>query len=255
MLRDVSFTIEPGSRCGVVGRTGAGKSTLVGTVMRLVDSTTGHMYIDGLDTSQIGLHDLRPRISVIPQTPFLFSGTVRKNLDPWNQHSDQEIWEALRATGLDGCVSSQRRVEDEIKIKNEKGDEENNECLEDGSGLESIVEEGGMNFSTGERQLLCLARAILQRNKILIMDEATANIDLETDNKVQSAINNEFTKQGTTVITIAHRLHTVIENDQILVLARGKLVENGHPHDLLVKYFENPARKGKVLPITILSRA
>ena len=92
----------------------------MGTVMRLVDSTTGHMYIDGLDTSQIGLHDLRPRISVIPQTPFLFSGTVRKNLDPWNQHSDQEIWEALRATGLDGCVSSQRRVEDEIKIKNEK---------------------------------------------------------------------------------------------------------------------------------------
>ena len=102
-----------------------------------------------------------------------------------------------------------------------------------------------MNFSTGERQLLCLARAILQRNKILIMDEATANIDLDTDNKVQAAIYNEFTKQGTTVITIAHRLHTVIENDQILVLARGKLVENGHPHDLLLNYFGEPSEEGQ----------
>ena len=244
VLRDVSFTIQPGSRCGVVGRTGAGKSTLVGTFMRLVESTTGHMYIDGLDTSQIGLHDLRPRISIIPQTPFLFSGTVRKNLDPWNQHSDQQIWEALRATGLEGAVSGKRKVDKETKNGTEK--EGDRGRLEKGEGgLESVVEESGMNFSTGERQLLCLARAILQRNKILIMDEATANIDLDTDNKVQAAIYNEFTRQGTTVITIAHRLQTVIENDQILVLARGKLAENGHPHDLLVKYFGEPSEEGQ----------
>lgn len=264
VLQDVSFTIRPGSRVGVVGRTGAGKSTLVGSFLRLVNSTGGAMYIDGLDTSHIGLHDLRPRISVIPQTPFLFSGTVRQNLDPWNRHSDGEIWGALRSSGLEEVVKGKKSAEalarvaetakaraDAAKRERDSGQKEEEEAVAltattggGGGGLSGAVEEGGMNFSTGERQLLCLARAILQRNKILIMDEATANIDLETDSKVQSAIYEEFSRRGCTVITIAHRLHTVIDNDQILVLARGRLVENGHPHQLLCKYFEAPSEEG-----------
>jgi ABC-type multidrug transport system fused ATPase/permease subunit len=240
VLRDVSFTIKPGSRVGVVGRTGAGKSTLVGAFLRLVDATSGSIYIDGLDIQQVGLHDLRPRISVIPQTPFLFSGTVRKNLDPWDKYTDTMIWDAVRSVGLTDVVMG-KGEKARVVAEADSAAEQQHEAF---NNLEAVVEEAGMNFSTGERQLLCLARAILQNNKILVMDEATANIDLDTDIKVQDAIYENFSKRGTTVITIAHRLHTVIENDQILVLARGKLVENGHPHLLLKAYFGEPSEEG-----------
>jgi len=257
ILRNVSFKIKPGSRVGVVGRTGAGKSTLVSALLRLVDTIKGDILIDGLPIRKVGLHDLRPRISVIPQTPFLFSGTIRKNLDPFDTHDDKQIWDALDATGLRGVVGrlssvpveksgeaalvtrtsvqdtsstsscSATPTQQEKSLKKEKVV----------ANLSGLVEEGGLNFSTGERQLVCLARAILQRNRILIMDEATANIDLETDKKVQRAIHEQFSNQGTTVITIAHRLHTVIDCDQILVLAHGELCEDGSPHQLLSDYF------------------
>jgi len=262
ILRNLSFVIKPGSRVGVVGRTGAGKSTLVAALLRLVDTIKGEILIDGVPIQKVGLHDLRPRISVIPQTPFLFSGTIRKNLDPFDTHTDKQIWDALDATGLRSVVgrlasapndkaaasasaskqvssssstvsatstsaTPKQQLQDIPLVKKEKVV----------ANLLGLVEEGGLNFSTGERQLVCLARAILQRNKILIMDEATANIDLETDKKVQKAIHEQFSKQGTTVITIAHRLHTVIDCDQILVLAHGELCENGSPHQLLSDYF------------------
>ena len=239
-LKNLSFSIKPGARVGIVGRTGAGKSTLVSALLRLVDTIRGEILIDGIPIHKVGLHDLRPRLSVIPQVPFLFSGTVRKNLDPFDICTDAQIWSALDATGLRGVVS---RLSSKASITPESRIDSKTDCVcgddkhSTAPKLDGIVDEGGLNFSTGERQLLCLARAILQKNRILIMDEATANIDLETDKKVQRAIREQFSDQGTTVIMIAHRLHTVIDCDQILVLAHGELQENDAPHELLWKYF------------------
>ena len=181
----------------------------------------------------------------------MFSGTIRKNLDPFDKYSDTQIWDALDVTGLREAISRLQiekvNVENGSDSKTSKTSKTSetspnssvntNKSINKSNLLEGEVEEGGGNFSTGERQLVCLARAILQRNKILIMDEATANIDLETDSKVQTAIREQFSAQGTTVVTIAHRLHTVIDCDQILVLAKGTMVESGSPHTLLSKYF------------------
>ena len=217
VLKDVSFRITGGSRVGIVGRSGCGKSTLVSTLLRLVDIKQGTVTIDGVDILSVGLHDLRPRLSVIQQNPFLFSGTLRDNLDPWKRHSDAEIWTAL------DCVCLKAFVEQ--------------------VGLEHSTDEGGLNFSTGERQLLCLARAILQRNKILIMDEATANIDSETDQRVQEAIKSQF--RGCTILSVAHRLVTCIEYDIIIVMADGRLHEIGAPHELLCKHLPPPDAGGK----------
>ena len=216
VLNNVTFTLEPGMRVGIVGRSGCGKSTLVSTIMRLVDITQGSITVDGVDITTIGLHDFRPKISVIQQNPFLFSGTIRENLDPWRRYTDDEIWSAL------DCVCLKTFVQ-KLEL-----------------GLSFLIEEGGNNFSTGERQLVCLARAILQRNKILIMDEATANIDNETDMRVQQAIFNEFTKKGCMVLAVAHRLVNIMDFDLILVMSNGFLHESGHPHDLLSKHLPVP---------------
>jgi len=199
---------------GVVGRTGAGKSSLVGVLFRLLERDRARpgsaLTIDGVETSGLGLHDLRLRMSVIPQTPFLFSGTVRENLDPFDKiEDDGEFWSALAAVRLDGAVKAQ-------------------------GGLGASVAEGGGNWSVGQRQLLCLGRALLARHRVLVLDEATANVDLETDGLIQDAVRTKF--QGCTVIMIAHRLHTVIDCDQILVLGDGRVVEQGAPHTLLQKH-------------------
>ncbi|KAF9197444.1 hypothetical protein BGZ49_002103 [Haplosporangium sp. Z 27] len=214
VLKNISLDFRAGERIGIVGRTGAGKSSLIGALFRLVETTTGNpphrggISIDGVDISQIGMHDLREKMAIIPQEPFLFRGTLRFNLDPFSQHQDADIWSALEAAELKRMV----------------------EGLE--SGLDSVVDDNGKNFSIGERQLLSLARAILRRSKIIVMDEATANVDLQSDRMIQKAIQTQF--EGATVFTIAHRLNTVIgDYDRILVLDQGEVMEFDEPWVLL----------------------
>ncbi|KAG0024690.1 hypothetical protein BGZ81_007625 [Podila clonocystis] len=214
VLKNISLDFQPGEKIGIVGRTGAGKSSLIGALFRLVETTTGNpphrggIHIDGIDISQIGMHDLREKMAIIPQEPFLFRGTLRFNLDPVGKHQDADIWAALEAAELKRMV----------------------EGLE--GGLDAAVDDNGKNFSIGERQLLSLARAVLRRSKIIVMDEATANVDLRSDRMIQKAIHSQFA--GATVFTIAHRLNTVIgDYDRILVLDHGKVVEFGEPWELL----------------------
>ncbi|XP_039444244.1 probable multidrug resistance-associated protein lethal(2)03659 [Culex pipiens pallens] len=206
VLKDLQLAIEPKEKIGIVGRTGAGKSSIIQALFRLAVNE-GIIKIDGLDIGGLGLHDLRKKLSIIPQDPVLFSGTVRENLDPFGQHTDEDMWRALEQVELREAV---RRMD---------------------GGLDGKMSDGGSNFSMGQRQLVCLARAILRNNKILILDEATANVDPETDKLVQRTIRNQF--GDCTVLTIAHRLHTVMDSDRVLVMDAGRAVEFGHPHQLL----------------------
>ena len=196
VIRDISFTIKPGQRVGIVGRTGAGKSSLMSVLLRLIDITGGNLSIDGIDIANIGLHELRPKISVIPQVPFLFLGTIRQNLDMFNQHTDAEIWQALDTLSLREVLMKKvtgvqsNPIGKDLPINSADSSTPNSAQNIDNSGSESNMErtdvsvnvaavnpleaevaENGANYSVGERQLLCLCRAILQRNKILIMDE------------------------------------------------------------------------------------
>ncbi|KYM83609.1 Sodium leak channel non-selective protein [Atta colombica] len=203
ILLDVSFTIKPGEKIGngIVGRTGSGKSSLVVALFRLVEICEGSIKIDGIDISKLELDILRNKLSIIPQDPVLFSGTVRSNLDPFQHHADHDIWNALEKTQMKEKVS-----------------------LMSGN-LDASVGFGGNNLSIGERQLLCLARALLHSTKILILDEATAAVDPETEATVQNTLQNEFA--DCTVLTIAHRLQTVVACNRILVMSEGKIVEFG----------------------------
>lgn len=205
VLKDLSFEVEAGQKVGVVGRTGAGKSTLISILFRLVEPE-GEIMIDGVDIKTLGLHDLRSKISIIPQDPSLFSGTVRRNLDPFNEYSDAEIWKSLDEAHLQHAIGKM-------------------------GGLSALVSEGGSNLSVGQRQLLCMARALLKSNRILVMDEATANVDSETDLLIQSTIRNIFT--NCTILTVAHRLNTIIDMDKVLVLDAGRVVEFDSPYLLL----------------------
>ncbi|CAH0698828.1 unnamed protein product [Spodoptera exigua] len=196
---------EPALRTiGIVGRTGAGKSSIIQALFRLA-YLEGNIIIDGIDITAIGLHDLREKISIIPQEPVLFSGTIRKNLDPFDEYPDSVLITALN----------------NVELQEEGGE----------SLLYKQVAEGGSNFSVGQRQLVCLARAIVHNNRILVLDEATANVDAETDLLIQTAIRLHF--NNCTVLTIAHRLNTIIDSDKILVLDAGRLMEFDHPHVLL----------------------
>jgi ATP-binding cassette subfamily C (CFTR/MRP) protein 4 len=206
VLKKITLAAAPKEKIGIVGRTGAGKSSLISALFRLAH-LEGKILIDNVDTSEISLKDLRSKISVIPQEPILFSGTLRKNLDPFDEYSDSELWSALQEVELKDLLA------------------------ELPSGLSSRVSEGGSNFSVGEKQLLCLARAILRDNRILILDEATANVDVQTDELIQNTIRRKF--QNCTVLIIAHRLHTVMDADKILVLDDGQVTEFNHPHLLL----------------------
>ncbi|XP_037030669.1 multidrug resistance-associated protein 4-like [Bradysia coprophila] len=206
VLKDVTLRIESREKIGVVGRTGAGKSSIIQALFRLAVND-GLITIDGVDIASMGLHDLRSKISIIPQDPILFSGNMRNNLDPFEEKTDDEIWNALAQVELKQVIS-----------------------LLPG-GLDCKMSDGGSNFSMGQRQLVCLARAILRNNKILVLDEATSNVDAETDNFIQTTIRTKFS--DCTVITIAHRLHTVMDSDRVLVMDAGKVVEYGHPYDLL----------------------
>lgn len=206
ILKQLTFKIEAQEKVGIVGRTGAGKSSIIQALFRLAP-IEGRIEIDGVDTAALGLKDLRSKISIIPQDPILFSGTLRSNLDPFDEKSDADIWTALE----------QVELKEEVKTLT--------------GGLECKMNDGGSNFSMGQRQLVCLARAILRNNRILILDEATANVDAETDSLIQKAIRTQFSH--CTVLTIAHRLHTVMDSDKVLVMEAGRMVEYGHPHELL----------------------
>lgn len=206
VLHNLKAMFRPQEKVGIVGRTGAGKSSLVSALFRLAEPQ-GKIYIDGIVTSEIGLHDLRQKMSIIPQDPVLFTGSMRKNLDPFNQHTDEELWSALEEVQLKSVV-------EELPGK-----------------LETALAESGSNFSVGQRQLVCLARAVLRKNRILIIDEATANVDPRTDELIQKTIREKF--RECTVLTIAHRLNTIVDSDRILVLDAGKIHAYDEPYTLL----------------------
>ncbi|XP_007933104.1 multidrug resistance-associated protein 1-like [Orycteropus afer afer] len=206
-LQDITFRTHEEEKIGIVGRTGAGKSTLSNCLFRIIERSGGKIIIDGIDISTIGLHDLRGKLNIIPQDPILFSGTLQMNLDPLDKYSDDELWEVLELCHLKEFVQSLPK-----KLLQE-------------------ISEGGENLSVGQRQLVCLARALLRKTKILILDEATASIDLETDNFVQTTIRKEFS--DCTILTIAHRLHSIIDSDRVLVLDSGRIREFDAPQNLI----------------------
>ncbi|OIW04791.1 hypothetical protein TanjilG_11093 [Lupinus angustifolius] len=207
VLHGVSCTFPGGKKIGIVGRTGSGKSTLIQALFRLIEPSSGSILIDNINISDIGLHDLRIHLSIIPQDPTLFEGTIRGNLDPLEDHSDKDIWEALDKSQLG-------------EIIREKGQQ-----------LDTPVLENGDNWSVGQRQLVSLGRALLKQSKILVLDEATASVDTATDNLIQKIIRNEF--RDCTVCTIAHRIPTVIDSDLVLVLSDGRVAEFDTPSRLL----------------------
>lgn len=207
VLQNVSFTINGGEKVGVVGRTGAGKSSLISTLLRLTELAGGHIFIDDVDISLLGLQELRSAIAIIPQDPVLFEGTMRFNLDPFGEHDDEKIWGALEKSHLKEKLSREEKQ------------------------LQTLVSAAGQNLSVGEKQLICLARAVLRQNKILLLDEATASVDVETDFLIQKTIRETF--KDSTVITIAHRLHTVSSYDRVMVMDAGKVVEFDTPLALM----------------------
>ncbi|CAG9860398.1 unnamed protein product [Phyllotreta striolata] len=202
VLKNINICIEPSEKVGIVGRTGAGKSTLISSIFRLAP-IDGTICIDDVDTSKIGLNDLRSNISIIPQEPVLFSASLRYNLDPFERHSDEDLWNALEYVELKAAFPD----------------------------LNVIISEGGSNLSAGQRQLICLARAIVKNNRVLVMDEATANVDPQTDALIQKTIRERF--KDCTVLTIAHRLNTIMDSDRVLVMDAGEVIEFDQPYILL----------------------
>ncbi|CAG8497498.1 9417_t:CDS:10 [Paraglomus brasilianum] len=219
VLHGISFEVGGGEKVGIVGRTGSGKSTIALAFFRFVDTSAGRITIDEIDIASIGVHDLRSRMTIIPQDPTLFTGTIRSNLDPFDEHSEHAIREALERVQL--LPSAGEITEDSTAFASASVFQ----------SLETPVSEGGKNFSQGQRQLLCLARALLRRSKIILMDEATASVDFGTDEKIQEAIRSEFV--DSTILCIAHRLRTVIDYDKILVLDQGKILEYDSPYNLI----------------------
>uniref|UniRef100_A0A8C8I6P8 Cystic fibrosis transmembrane conductance regulator n=1 Tax=Oncorhynchus tshawytscha TaxID=74940 RepID=A0A8C8I6P8_ONCTS len=232
VLKDMKAMFRPKEKVGIVGRTGAGKSSLVSALFRLAEPE-GRIYIDGVLTSEIGLHDLRQKMSIIPQDPVLFTGTMRKNLDPFSQHTDEDLWNALQEVQLKSVV-------EELPNK-----------------METVLAESGSNFSVGQRQLVCLARAVLRKNRILIIDEATANVDPRTDELIQKTIREKF--RECTVLTIAHRLNTIIDSDRILVLDAGQIHAYDEPHTLLQNhdgiFFKMVQQAGRQEAVALLQSA
>lgn len=207
VIHNLTLSIHGGEKVGIVGRTGAGKSSLTLGLFRIIEASQGNIFIDGVDVALLGLHELRSRITIIPQDPVLFSGSLRMNLDPFDSYSDEDVWKALEFSHLKTFVSS---LPDNLY----------HECSE-----------GGQNFSVGQRQLLCLARALMRRTRVLVLDEATAAVDMEMDGLIQATIRSQF--KDCTVLTIAHRLHTIMDYTRVLVLDKGLMTEFDSPSNLI----------------------
>lgn len=207
VIKEVSANISGGEKIGIVGRTGAGKSSLTLALFRIIEAANGRIRIDDIDISELGLHQLRGKLTILPQDPVLFSGSLRMNLDPFEKFTDEELYKALQLAHLKDFVDSLPQ------------------------GLEYQCGEGGVSLSVGQRQLVCLARTLLRKTKILVLDEATAAVDYETDELIQKTIQKEFA--DCTTITIAHRLNTIMDADRVLVLDAGKIAEFDNPNTLL----------------------
>ena len=223
VLQDLSIHIQGGERVGIVGRTGAGKSSIMSTLFRLIEISGGSITVDGVNISTIGLYDLRSRLAIIPQDPTLFNGTVRSNLDPFNEHTDLELWSALRQADL---VSTDEPAGNRTNASGNK----NGNGTESRIHLDSVVEEDGLNFSLGQRQLMALARALVRGSQIIVCDEATSSVDMETDDKIQRTMATAF--KGKTLLCIAHRLRTIIGYDRICVMDAGEIAELDTPQTL-----------------------
>ncbi|KDR78080.1 hypothetical protein GALMADRAFT_224469 [Galerina marginata CBS 339.88] len=256
VLHGVSFSLKAGERVGLLGRTGSGKSTLAMSILRFVDPTSGRIIIDGVDISKIGIHDLRSRLTFIPQDATLFSGTLRDNLDPFGEHDDTECLDVLRRVHLitDSANGSQRTSREQSVASSRNpsrpaspsgsGFERENTIdslstaatdldTKTSVNLDTKVSAGGTNFSQGQRQLIAMARALLRRSSIIVLDEATSSIDFATDAKIQATIREEFT--SSLLLTVAHRLRTVIDYDRLIVLDKGQIVEFDTPGNLIDK--------------------
>ncbi|KAJ1525343.1 hypothetical protein ONE63_010161 [Megalurothrips usitatus] len=207
VLKGIDVSVGGGEKVGIVGRTGAGKSSLTLGLFRIVEAAGGQILIDGVDIGRVDLHTLRSRVTIIPQDPVLFTGSLRMNLDPYSRYSDEEVWRALERSHLKALVSGFA------------------------AGLNHEVSEGGENLSVGQRQLVCLARALLRKTKVLVFDEATAAVDLETDDLIQKTIREDF--KECTILTIAHRLNTIMDSNKVLVLDKGMVAEFDTPPTLL----------------------
>ena len=258
MLKDLTFSIQPSERIGIVGRTGAGKSSLALALFRGLEAEEGKIVIDDVDIGLIGLQDLREAITIVPQDPTLFTGTVRSNLDPFDLFTDEEIFATLRRVQLIGAPTSAAESSSAtpvvpIILTPPESPQSSKDSSKDGSSedddtdlarkmtntrenanvftnLSSPIAESGSNLSQGQRQLLCLARALLKAPRVLLMDEATASIDYATDGKIQDTLREV---KESTIITIAHRLQTIIDYDKVLVLDKGKVIEYDAPWELI----------------------
>lgn len=261
MLKGLSFKVQAGHKIGIVGRTAAGKSTLSLALSRIVELASGSIDIDGIDVGKMDIHDLRSKITVVPQEPVLFNGTIKFNLDPFNEFSDEEIENLLKAAGVWDSVkkeSKERRkqahkdrknIRKRMRIDKLKSWEKRLSLFPDSGALYRLAKSktleecdqgaylklsnNGSNFSIGERQLLCICRAILRKNKIVIFDEATSNIDIVTEKKIQTLVSEHF--KDATMLTIAHRLNTIINSDRILLMSHGQIEEYDSPANLLAK--------------------
>lgn len=244
VLKGLSMHVQGGERIGIVGRTGAGKSSIMSTLFRLVELDSGHITIDGIDISTIGLHDLRSRLAIIPQDPTLFKGTVRSNLDPFGEYTDLELWSALRQADL---VQDYEREQPQdnangpaTSLTPSPSTTSVSETSPSGQSqlqqqqhyihLDSPVIEDGLNFSLGQRQLMALARALVRNARIIVCDEATSSVDVETDDRIQATMARAF--RGRTLLVIAHRLRTILSYDRICVLDQGRIAELGTPLEL-----------------------
>jgi ABC-type multidrug transport system fused ATPase/permease subunit len=217
VLKGLTIHVKPSEKIGIVGRTGAGKSSIMAALFRMTELSAGSITIDGVNIANIGLDDLRSRISIIPQDPLLFSGTLRSNIDPFSRHTDAELYDALKRAHLIPSTTYDASKTGEASPVSR-------------FNLDYVVEEEGGNLSVGERSLVSLARALVRDPKVLVLDEATASVDVETDSKIQDTIRREFGQK--TLLCIAHRLRTILSYDRILVMADGAVEEFDTPENL-----------------------